>query len=463
MSNTKKIIIFFFIVAIILAMVPIIGNTLVKDTIESKLKILESKGLEVVVSDENVGYLETSRHYEFLVENSTRFLSYLETYSDEQLPPYTEALIGGTKVGIDLTYSNIPFSKAISLDVYPLSLPDTTMKDLESKDAAFSAYIEKFLFRKGLLYHIDYELMSKDFKGYIKDVNENYTMQNNAKIILKLTNTTFYGNGDLIAPSSLHMHSKKLVVKFLNKDEEMSINIDDLASSSTFENQTTYVSSSTLDTLHINLKQRNGEEESIDISKIYINISSNTQNEKAEINTKLSFEEMQTYFNTSEINASRFNYDFSVSNMDKKSFDALRVAISKVKHTNTNDLNAEIKDEMIRLLSKGIKVNISDLSIKNMNINTQDIKGFSISSEINLKEDSNLATKMMFSPLLILGNVEFDFKSKISKNILDVIISSSPVLGMLTPHIKVNKDEVELDILYKKGSLKVNGKTVLGR
>jgi hypothetical protein len=459
----KKISIFLFIVVLLIAMIPIIGNTLVKDTLEAKLQKLESQGIKVIKSDEDVSYFETSRHYEFLVEDSGKFIHYLQKYSDEQLPPYTNALVGGTKVGVDLKYSNIPLSKAVSLDIYPLALPSEVMKDLESKDSAFSQYIEKFLFKKGLLYHIDYEIVSKEFSGYIKDVEENYKLQNNSNVVVILSGTTFKGRGDLIAPSSLQVVSKKIDIKFLNAQEEMSVFLENFNSSSTFENQTTYLSSSSLASLRINLKKIAQEKESIDISKIYINMSSNTQNDKAEINTKLSFETMQTKFEHTDIHASGFNYDFAVSQMDKEAFEKLRVLVSKVKTSNADRLNRDIKNRIIDLLSKGIQVNIIDLSTKNILINGEDIKGFRISSEIDLKEDRNLATKMMISPLLALGSMDFDFKSKISKKILKAVLASSPMLAFLNTYTKTKEDEVEFDISYREGNLKINGKTILGK
>ncbi|MDQ7060352.1 MAG: hypothetical protein Q9M43_04205 [Sulfurimonas sp.] len=463
MLKNKKIIIFLLIIIAIVAMIPIIGNTLVKETLDKKLQNLESKGIKVTKSDEDVSYLETSRHYEFLLQDSEKFLHYLQKYSDKQLPPYTNALINGTLLGVDLKYSNIPFSKAVSLDIYPLALADELMQDIRVNDSEFSKYIEQFLFQKGLLYHIDYEIVSKVFSGYLKDVNENYTLKNHSQAVLTIKGTTFNGNGDLIAPSSLHVNSQKVHIEFFNLEEEMSIDLDTFSFSSSFENQTTYVSSSLLESLKINLKIKNKKTQNINISKIYMNISSNTQNEKAEINTKLSFENFDTQLKNLDINATDFNYDVAVSEMDKIEFEKLRILVSKAKSSNSVDINKEITDAVIDLLAKGLRLNVIDFSAKKIIINNENVNGFVISSELEVKEDKHLAGKMMFTPLLILGNIDFDFKSKISKKILEVLMANSPLSFSIDKYIKTTKDELELDVSYKQGSLKINGKTLLGR
>ena len=201
--NRKKIIIILFVIVSLIALIPIVGNSLVKDALDKKLDNLESQGINILKNEEDISYLETSRHYEFVVSDTQKFLEYLQKYSREQLPPYTNALVGGTIVGMDLQYSNIPFSKAVSVDIYPLSLSDEVMIELKENDEKFAEYIKYFLFKKGLLYHIDYNIVTQYFDGYIKDVHENYTLENNAKVIVEIINTKFKGNGDLIAPASL--------------------------------------------------------------------------------------------------------------------------------------------------------------------------------------------------------------------------------------------------------------------
>lgn len=467
MSTMNKLTIVLFITLIItffiITMVAMIGNTLIQETLDTQLKVLKSKGIKVLKEEEKISYFERTRHYEFVVEDGSKFMGHLQKYSDKQLTPYTNALLDGAKVGVDLTYSNIPFSKAISLDIYPLSLPSEMMQNIRANDSLFSTYIENFLFNKGFLYHIEYDVVSENFSGSIKDVSENYTLKNNAKVVINIEGTTFKGNGDLIAPSSLHVLLKKLQIKFLNSQEEMSILVDNLSSSATFENQTTYLSSLTLDSLGVKLQKSNEKAQSVDIANIYVNISSNTQNQKAEIHTKVSFKKMNAQFENLDINTSAFNYDFSIAKMDKEAFEALRILLSKSKVIKANSIDAQVQKAGIDLLSKGLKVNIIDFSINKIIVNKEDVKGFNISAQLDVEEDHNLASKMIFSPLLMLGNIDFDFKSNTSKKIFTAAIVNLPLLRYLNIYAQTKNDELELDVSYRQGSLKINGKTILGR
>lgn len=457
----KKTLIAIFVILTIVAMIPIIGNKLVTDTLDTKIKSLESKGVRVKNSSENISYLKTSRHYEFLVEDTDKFLNYLSKYSREQLPPHTNALVSGTLVGVDLKYSNIPLSEDVSLDIYPLALSKNIMNDLKDKDEDFANYIGQFLKSKGILYHIDYNIISTDFRGFVKDIDENYTLKNNASIALNIADTNFEGSGDLIAPSHLTVLSKKTKLKILNSEEEISIDIDNFRSSSKFDNKNTYLLSANLDSLLINLKAPNRKKETINTSKVNVNISSNTQGKKAEINTKLSFDNMQLQLNNSDLNATSFNYDVAITELDKFIYEELRVLVSKSKVVNSKSLDSSIREAMIKLLSKGMKINIVDLSLININLDGEDLRGLKIKSDIKLIEDKHLAAKMMFSSLFILPNVDLDLKSKISKKILNEIVSNINLPISIVDYSKSTGEDAVLDLVYKRGSLKINGKSII--
>ena len=65
--NRKKIIIILFVIVSLIALIPIVGNSLVKDALDKKLDNLESQGINILKNEEDISYLETSRHYEFVV------------------------------------------------------------------------------------------------------------------------------------------------------------------------------------------------------------------------------------------------------------------------------------------------------------------------------------------------------------------------------------------------------------
>lgn len=378
----KKTFIFIFIFILALGVIPIVGNQIIEETLDKKIAKLETKGLEVLKKEKTTGYLNTSRHYEF-IENEIKY-------------------------GLDLQYSNIPFTEDVILDIYPLSAPKSFINDLKNKDKAFASYLEEFLQNKGVLYHMEYNLISGDFNGYVKDIDEKYTMSNKSRLKVKVIGTTFKGNGDLRSPSTLQTSSKKINLEVEDVQEQMVL----------------------------------------DVSNMSLKASSNFTQDKAQLHSTLHFDDIYLKSNTGELNASTFNYDVNVSNIDKKAYKAF---LSSKKSENST----------IKLLSKGVDIDVKDFSLKNVVLNKEDLNGFIISSDMQLEADKNLAFKINLSPLLALSNLDIDFKSKVSKKIIDAIIKDSLIPNSFIQYQTSSGDDMVFDLSYKQGSLVINGKTIL--
>lgn len=379
----KKTIIILAILISIIAAIPIVGNQIIEETLDKKLIKLESKGITILKKEKNLGYLNTSRHYEF-TENENKY-------------------------GLDLKYSNIPFTQAVSLDIYPLSVSKEILSDLKAKDEGFALYLENFLKNKGILYHMEYNLISGTFNGYIKDINEKYTMNNNSHLEVKVLGTTFSANGDLRSPSSIQIFSKR--INLVAKDSQ-----DHMA---------------------------------VDISNIHLDANSSFTNEKAQVYSKVYFDDIYLKSTQKELNASAFNYDANVSNVD---INAYKEFIS----------SKQSEDSFLKLLSKGIDINVKDFSIKKVVLNGEELKGLKISSDMQLQADKNLAFKMRISPLLALTNLDIDLKSRISKKIIKEIIKESLIPNAILKYKTTSGEDVVFDLYYKQGKLVVNGKRILG-
>lgn len=379
----KKTIIFLVVLLLILASMPIVGKKIIEETLDKKIHRLETKGIEILKQDKDEGYLNTSRHYEFLNK--------------------------GIKYGADLQYSNIPFTEAVSLTLYPLTASDEILYDLRNKDEGFAKYIENFLLNKGLLYHINYNLISGDFDGYLKDIDEEYTMKNNSLLKVKVLGTTFNGNGDLRSPSDVKILSKEINLKISDTRDIMAL----------------------------------------DIANIHLDAKSLYSERKAQLKSHFYFDTFHLKSNNEELNASMFNYDVNITNIDKQAY---KEFIS----------SKQTKASLLKLLSKGLDISIGDLSLKNATSNNENLEGFKISSELMLQADKNLGFKMAISPLLALSNVEVDFKSKISKKLLAEVIKNSSFPNTFIKYQTSSGDDVVFNFSYEQGKLIVNGKTILG-
>lgn len=456
----KKILIFVSTAIFAFALLPLLGNKLAQESLEKKIKSLQANGIEVKNTIIEYSYFSTSRHYEFMVQDMDKFLQYLNSYSDEQLPAYVDAIVDGVIIGSDLQYSNFPFAKAISVDIYPLTISESMKKSLEKEDKDFYNYIDKFLKNRGVLYHVNYNLLSKDFDGFIKNINENYTLKDSTKLHFELSNAIYSGNGELIAPSQLISSIQNISLSAFKDTESLKLNLKNFSSSSNFESQTTYLSSAKLKSLELNATSKENDI-LFSISEFYADISSNTQGDKAQVYAKSSVKDF--VLNSKEINiqSSDFNYDISLNDLDKDSFEALRVTITQMQNKDAFVAQEKIQESVTALLSKGLKFNIADFSIKNIALeDNQNLGGFSLVATTNLKEDKDLAQKIKHSPIFVAQSIESDIKFKLSKKIFDTFSDILPMVQLIKSYAKEDTQNLIFDISFKNQELKINDKSI---
>jgi len=455
----KKFFIFLSIVIVSLAILPLIGNKLINETLDSKLLHLEKNGIEVKSKIVESSYLTTKRHYEFLVQDVEKFLDYISKYSDEQLPSYVDGLIDGVVVGSDLEYSNLFFAEDMSIDIYPLNVSKEIQASLEAEDRELYIYIEKFLKNRGFLYHLNYNIASEDFNGYIKDIDENYTLKDSTRVVFKLLNAIYHGNGQLIAPNSLISSIETIILDIENQNDNIELKMKNFHSSSNFESHTTYVTTASLKSFDLNAVTPENNV-SINGTNLYANISSNTQGKKAQLYTKSSAEQFSIQSNELTLKALDLNYDTSFNDMDKDAFEALRVNMSKIKHGSSQDLQELLENSLISLVSNGLVFNVADLSAKKIMMDKKDLGGFSLISRLKVTEDKNLAGKVAFTPLFILQNIELDLRVKLSKILFEKVTDPLPMVKMIKSYAKEEMGNLIYDISYNKQEFRVNGKVL---
>lgn len=461
MPNLKKFIIFLVVVVLIAAALPIIGNKLVENSLEDRVTALSSYGLEVSKSETESSYLNTKKHFEFLLRDADKFVEYLNKYSDQQIPPYVNAAFEGVLIGADIEYSNIPLSKAVVIDIYPLAFSENMMHSLKEDDLDFHNYLEKFLHSKGVLYHINYNITSEDFDGFVQDIKESYTLKDGTKMTLNLLNATFSGNGELIAPNSVISNIDTINLVIDNTKTKVIVNLDGFSSSFNFESKSTYLSAGDLKSLKLVVNAMN-ENLLFEATDIKVNFSSNTQGDKAELNAKSSLKTMSIKSNDIDVAMKEFAYDIAISGLEKDSFEEFRVAVSQAKVASLSyDLQTKMQESIIKLLSHGLKLDIAKFSLQNITLNkTENLEGFDIKSKFIIKEDRDLATKITLSPLLIAQNVDMTLNIKLSKPLYAKFTKATPMTAMVNDYAKEDGNSVIFDITFVNGEFRVNGKAL---
>lgn len=457
----KKFVIFIAVVVLVLAALPIIGNKLVENSLDDRLTTLSSYGLEVSKAETESSYLSTKKHFEFLLRDAEKFVAYLNKYSDQQIPPYVNAAFEGVLIGADVEYSNFPLSKAVTVDIYPLALSENMMSSVKEDDLNFHNYLEKFLHSKGILYHINYNIISEDFDGFVQDIKERYTLKDGTKMSLNLLNATFSGNGELIAPNTLISNVDTINLDIDNVKTKVTFNLDNFSSSSSFESKSTYISSGDLKNFKLVVSALT-ENLLFEATDVKVNFSSNTQGDRAELNAKSSLKTMSIQSEKIDVVMKDFAYDIAMNGLDKDSLEELRVKMSRMKTASaSSDLQKEIQDSMIQLLSHGLELDIAKLSLENITLNkTENLEGFDIKSKFIVKEDKDLATKIALSPLLVSQNVDMTINIKLSKPLYSKLNSGVPMTSMANSFAKENGNSVLFDITFINGEFRVNDKAL---
>lgn len=456
----KKIVLLALGAIIVLAALPIIGNQFVEKNIDESVLELKSYGLGVEKSQTQSSYLNTKKHFEFLLKDADNFVAYLNKYANKQIPPYVNAALEGVLIGADVEYSNIPFTKAISVDIYPLSVSPTLAKSMQEKDLHFYEALKKFLQSKGVLYHMNYNVMSEDFDGYIKDIKENYTLEDATKISFILQGATFEGQGKLLAPTRLNSKIQKIDMKMKNDNATINFILSQLHGSSNFESQGTYLSSIDLANLDMLVDAPN-DNIVLQASNFKVNIASNDQGKKAELNTKSTLKHLELQSQKITFDMKDISYDVAVNGLDKDILENIRILLNRANQQPSLALREDILNESIKLFSKGLELKVADLSFKKLLINkTQDLDGLSLKMDMHLKEDPNLASKLKLSPLLLAQNVDLDLKLKLSKSIYKNLTAGSRMAAGLQSYAKEEGDNMIFNVLFKDGKLTMNGKAL---
>lgn len=456
----KKIVIFIIVAVIVAAALPIIGNKLIENSLDERLTTLNSYGLEVSKEETDSSYLSTKKHFEFLLKDSKKFIAYLNQYSDQQIPPYVNAMFDGVVVGADVEYCNFPLSKDLTVDIYPLTLSQKMMEDIKKEDMDFHDYLEKFLHSKGVLYHINYNIVSEDFDGYIKDIKESYTLKDGTKVSLDLLKATYSGNGELIAPNSMTSNVEKINLAVDNAKTKLTFVLDDFSSSSSFESQSTYITGGDLKNLKL-IVNAVDENVSMNANDIKLNFSSNTQGDKAEVNGRSSLKDLSIKSDKIDLVMKDFIYDMAINELDKDSLEELRVVMSQTKASSTTAVQEEIQNAVVKLMSHGLELDIAQFSLNNVTLNqTEDLKGFSVKTKLKIKEDKDLAQKIKISPLLVANNIDMTINVKLSQQLYAKLNNGVPMTGMTNNYAKNDGNNVLFDITFINGEFRINGQAL---
>ena len=451
----------FFIVSIFIVIglaLPLVGNKVINEEIQNRLDVLTSYGVKVEDTKVDSSYLVTSRHYEFKVVDSDKFITYISQFSEAQLPPYTKSLLDGIRVGTDLKYSNFPFKDAMSIDIYPLSLSTPISKEIAKQDKDFLSFLTKIFKTKGFLYHLNYAVIDTHFDGYIKDFDESFRFKDGVEIKMAFNGSTFSGLGPILAPTSNKMKISNIVISSKDKLKQTTLSISDITLNSNFSSASTYSYDFYIG--GFNLKNDGIYSKGIfDLSNFKLFVSSDTTTADAHISSKISFENLDVKSKTEFVNLQNFNYDISLDKLKKDSYKEIRTLLMKSKLSKTKKLDVKLEKALVDIIANGLEFKISDFSVKKISYLTfKNIDGFSVKTDFSIKKDLDFINKYKKNKDYILKNIDIKTTLKLSKDMFNALTKVAPMSVMAKGFAKEDGTNLVFDFSFVKGELLLNGK-----
>jgi hypothetical protein len=444
MKKTTLIASLLIILLIILA--PLIGNRSMQKIINKNIEALQSNGLLLAKSTSDTGYFNTKQHFEFILQNSDALANYLSSYTKTTMPPSINKVFENATIAVDIEYSNIVFSKAMTIQIYPLTLSSTLMQKMKSNNPEAYKHFIHFLESKGILYHIEYNLVSENFNGFIKDIDEHYDFKDKAKLLMQLDGARFEGEGDLLAPQRLKLRINTMKFDVQDGTNKLFIEINNLRNNTSYESFSKYTSRSKV--YHMKLTLKSAQDDiNIIINNLDVTSSSAEKNEKVDLGSKSFIESFIFHSRKMDFSLQTFHSDISINALDKQSLKNFSRLLAQSKTMNQAVLQQKMQRSLLALLSHGVEVKISDLSLQNIIINKiEALGGMKITGEV--KENKGLA------------DIEINMNVKLAKALYLKIIEDLPMAPAIVSYAKQDADAVYFDIHFKDARLMVNDKVI---
>ncbi|WP_373071213.1 DUF945 family protein [Sulfurimonas sp.] len=455
----KKLLVIVLIIIATIAALPFLGNQIIESELKSNIEFLTSNGIEVNDKGSKSSYFKTSKHYELTIKNADKFSKYLAKFSDSQIPPYVTEMLEGTKLATDLKYCNMPINSEVNIEVYPLALSTSLMDEMKKNNAKFASYVKNFLQKGGLKYNINLDVRTKEFEGYIYDIDETYTTSEGLELKTALKGVTFSGKGNVFMPESIDMNMDMLSIDLNDKIENVKIVLKNISTKSTFESRTNYMSD--LKFKNIVVKTTGGVKGNFDLSldDLIVNSASNSKGQKIEILLKTKVGSLDISSTQNKVVLNKLAYDMAIKDIDKDAFEKLLDSFNKARGNNSVEIQLEIKKDMEKLVERGVTIELPEFSLKSVSYdNVKDLKGFN--SNINFVLPPNVLTPKLINPIQALDKIKLDIFLKISKELFTNISSSTPMVAITKGYAKDSGEDLVYDLKLENGSLTVNGEVI---
>ena len=409
-----------------------------KVVVDRELKTLQKQGFAI----QNREIKEESEHFEVVFDDTTTIAKYLNEQG-AAITAEEAASLKGMKFGIDLTYLKDSYS-AISMDLYPTSLPDSITKgELSKEDKKALAKIDELFAAKTFLVQVDINKMLNGFKGSMKDIDETFG-DAGEQVVMKMEAMQFHGD---IKDERVTAINQTLQSFLLKAEDELDLQVSGIKSRYLFDGPTRYDTTADYSIEKITYSEK---------SKLYMIIEKLKADTKTSMKNDLAHSTVNSNIGSIEVtDRGKLNkitglaLDMKVANLDIKAFEQLQ-------QIDTMD-QSQIDKVTQQILSQGLSLEIAKFSIEKLYMQNRDIDGFAMDAKLDIDKNLNLSA-LQANPMLGLTAVKAHLNLKFSEA-LHTFISQQPqaLLAMMMFQPKDQNGKKVYEIKLEDGSLSVNG------
>jgi len=411
-----------------------------KKQLNQELIVLSTHGIAI----EERKVEEKKEHFVLLVDNPKKIATYLTTQG-VKVSKSDLQLVKGLKLGMDVYYLPDAYS-AVSLDIYPLTLPSALSASITQEDAKVSSQLQTLLEKKTLLIHIDINKLGTSFKGSIKDIDVEIQGEKVAKLLLK--GSTFSGE---LEDKKLHQIKQSLKQLQMNLGDIFVLSLKGITSDYiTLKNTANnYETHYTVDTIDIT---KNAQFKIL-LKTIVASSQTTIKDGLASTQTSSSSKEIKLLEKGKKIAFSDAKFDMKIDNLDFKVFE-------KLQQINLRD-NNDSEKLLQQLVSNGLHVEIPTFSVDGLTYAGKTMEGFNLSSILDI-DKSLIIAKVKSHPMSAIKLIDANLKVELSKELLSLIAKQPKAmlaLMLFKPEDINGKKVYSLEL--KDGKFTVNGKSVL--
>ena len=411
----------------------------IKEQVQSELKVLEKRGFSITQRESQ----EKSEHFVLGFQDTDKITAYLNE-KGTKVKKEDMLAFKGFQLGVDVNYLADVYS-ALSLDVYPVALPQEVQDDMREDNVTFTR-VNSLIADKALLLHVDINKLLTGFKGYLKDINETFKSEEE-KITILSKALLFSGEIKENRVQNVKQSLKQLAVL---SDTSMSVTLTNITSSYMHTGTSKYDMKSEYHIEKIETDEKSALAVKLLVNNINIKASNVVHKELLKSVMNITLDNAELTLGKEKEKIQKMVFDFETDNLDVTAFDALQ----------TIDIEDEksINSVLEQILSKGVTMSIPDFSVAEVTHKGKTIKGFNLDATFAI--DKSLDAKAASQNILaVLEKLESTLNLSVSTELFALLAEDKKVmmfLMMMPPKDKEGKKVY--NATYSKGKLIVNGK-----